>query len=216
MIYLKKKILPQVFGWMFLGLLITFVSAYVVSINTNMLINIYSGGFYWIFVIVELILAGVLSIRIGKMKGITATCLYLFYTFLTGLTLSLIFVAYEMASIIVVFLVTALLFGIFALIGKFTKIDLSKFGIYLFMGLVGILILYLINIFIANDTIDMIGCILGIIIFLGYVAYDIQRILRSEGTLENRNLAIIGAFSLYLDFINIFIDLLNLFGSSKD
>lgn len=213
---MKKKILPQVFGWMFLGLLITFVSAYVVSINTNMLINIYSGGFYWIFVIVELILAGVLSIRIGKMKGITATCLYLFYTFLTGLTLSLIFVAYEMASIIVVFLVTALLFGIFALIGKFTKIDLSKFGIYLFMGLVGILILYLINIFIANDTIDMIGCILGIIIFLGYVAYDIQRILRSEGTLENRNLAIIGAFSLYLDFINIFIDLLNLFGSSKD
>ena len=201
---------------MFLGLLITFVSAYVVSINTNMLINIYSGGFYWIFVIVELILAGVLSIRIGKMKGITATCLYLFYTFLTGLTLSLIFVAYEMASIIVVFLVTALLFGIFALIGKFTKIDLSKFGIYLFMGLVGILILYLINIFIANDTIDMIGCILGIIIFLGYVAYDIQRILRSEGTLENRNLAIIGAFSLYLDFINIFIDLLNLFGNSKD
>ena len=216
MIGLRKKILPQVFGWMFLGLLITFVSAYVVSINTNMLINIYSGGFYWFFVIVELILAGVLSIKIGKMKGITATCLYLFYTFLTGLTLSLIFVAYEMASIIVVFLVTALLFGIFALIGKFTKIDLSKFGIYLFMGLVGILILYLINIFIANDTIDMIGCILGIIIFLGYVAYDIQRILRSEGTLENRNLAIIGAFSLYLDFINIFIDLLNLFGNSKD
>ena len=76
MIGLRKKILPQVFGWMFLGLLITFVSAYVVSINTNMLINIYSGGFYWIFVIVELILAGVLSIRIGKMKGITATCFF--------------------------------------------------------------------------------------------------------------------------------------------
>ena len=213
---MKKKILPQVFGWMFLGLLITFISAYIVSINTNMLIKIYSGGFYWVFVIAELILAGVLSIRIGKMKGITATCLYLFYTFLTGLTLSLIFVAYEMSSIIIVFLVTALLFGIFALIGKFTKIDLSKLGTYLFMGLIGILILYLINIVIANETIDMIGCILGIIIFLGYVAFDIQRILKSEGTLENRNLAIIGAFSLYLDFINIFIDLLNLFGNSKD
>lgn len=213
---MKKKILPQVFGWMFLGLLITFISAYIVSINTNMLIKIYSGGFYWVFVIAELILAGVLSIRIGKMKGITATCLYLFYTFLTGLTLSLIFVAYEMSSIIIVFLVTALLFGIFALIGKFTKIDLSKFGTYLFMGLIGILILYLINIFIANGTINIIGCILGIIIFLGYVAFDIQRILKSEGTLENRNLAIIGAFSLYLDFINIFIDLLNLFGNSKD
>lgn len=213
---MKKKILPQVFGWMFLGLLITFISAYIVSINTNMLIKIYSGGFYWVFVIAELILAGVLSIRIGKMKGITATCLYLFYTFLTGLTFSLIFVAYEMSSIIIVFLVTALLFGIFALIGKFTKIDLSKFGTYLFMGLIGILILYLINIFIANDTINIIGCILGIIIFLGYVAFDIQRILKSEGTLENRNLAIIGAFSLYLDFINIFIDLLNLFGNSKD
>ena len=201
---------------MFLGLVVTFVAAYTVSLNTNMLENIYSGGTYWILLIVELVLAGVLSVRIRKMKGVTATCLYLFYTFLTGLTFSFIFVAYEMSSIIFIFLVTAILFGIFAIIGKFTKMDLSRIGTYLFMGLLGILILYVVNIFIANETLDMVACIISIVIFLGYIAYDVQRILRSDYQIEDRNLAIIGAFSLYLDFINIFIDLLNLFGNSKD
>lgn len=213
---MRKDILPKVYGWMFLGLLITFASAYTVSLNTNMLENVYSGGTYWILIIAELILAGVLSVRIRKMKGITATCLYLFYTFLTGLTFSFIFIAYEMSSIIIVFLVTAILFGIFALIGKYTKMDLSKISTYLFMGLMGILILSVINIFIANDTLDMISCIIGIIVFLGYIAFDVQRVLKSDYDIEERNLAIIGAFSLYLDFINIFIDLLNLFGNSKD
>ncbi len=213
---MRKDILPKVFGWMFLGLVVTFVAAYTVSLNTNMLENIYSGGTYWILLIVELVLAGVLSVRIRKMKGVTATCLYLFYTFLTGLTFSFIFVAYEMSSIIFIFLVTAILFGIFAIIGKFTKMDLSRIGTYLFMGLLGILILYVVNIFIANETLDMVACIISIVIFLGYIAYDVQRILRSDYQIEDRNLAIIGAFSLYLDFINIFIDLLNLFGNSKD
>lgn len=213
---MRKDILPKVFGWMFLGLLITFVAAYTVSLNTNMLENVYSGGTYWILIIAELILAAVLSIRIRKMKGITATCLYLFYTFLTGLTFSFIFVAYEMSSIIIIFLVTAILFGIFALIGKYTKMDLSKISTYLFMGLMGVLILSIINIFIANNTLDMISCIIGIIVFLGYIAFDVQRVLKSDYDIDERNLAIIGAFSLYLDFINIFIDLLNLFGNSKD
>ena len=148
-------------------------------------------------------------------KTVISNC-NLFYTFLTGLTFSFIFVAYEMSSIIFIFLVTAILFGIFAIIGKFTKMDLSRIGTYLFMGLLGILILYVVNIFIANETLDMVACIISIVIFLGYIAYDVQRILRSDYQIEDRNLAIIGAFSLYLDFINIFIDLLNLFGNSKD
>ncbi len=213
---MKRDILPQVFGWMFLGLLVTFISAYTVSLNTDMIMNIFSGGTYLILVIAELVVAGFLSIRIRKMKATTATCLYLFYTFLTGLTFSSIFVVYEMESIVVVFLVTAILFGLFALIGKYTKLDLSKISTYLFMGIIGVLVLSIINIFIANETLDMISCIISIIVFLGYIAFDVQRILRSDYSLENRNLAIIGAFSLFLDFINIFIDLLNLFGNNKD
>lgn len=213
---MRKDVLPQVFGWMFLGLLITFISAYTVSLNTNMLENIFSGGTYLILVIAELFLAGFLSFRIRKMKATTATCLYLFYTFLTGLTFSSIFVVYEMESIIVVFLVTAILFGIFALIGKYTKLNLAKIGTYLFMGLIGILILSIINIFIANNTLDMVSCIIAIIVFLGYVAFDVQRILKSDFDMDEKNLAIIGAFSLFLDFINIFIDLLNLFGRERD
>ena len=204
---MNRKTLPQVFGWMFVGLMVTFISAYIVSINTNMLENIYSGSFYWIFVVVELGLAIWLSARIHKMSGTTATILYLIYTFITGLTLSFIFVAYKMASIIVIFLVTSILFGIFALIGKYTNIDLTKFGTYLLMGLVGLLILSIIN---------MIASIIGILIFLGYTAYDVQKIMKLDGMLEERNYAIIGAFSLYLDFINIFLDLLQLFGDSKD
>ena len=213
---MNRKTLPQVFGWMFVGLMITFISAYIVSINTNMLENIYSGSFYWIFVVVELGLAIWLSARIHKMSGTTATILYLIYTFITGLTLSFIFVAYKMSSIIVIFLVTSILFGIFALIGKYTNIDLTKFGTYLLMGLVGLLILSIINIFLANGTINMIASIIGILIFLGYTAYDVQKIMNLDGMLEDRNYAIIGAFSLYLDFINIFLDLLQLFGDSKD
>lgn len=213
---MNKKTLPQVFGWMFVGLMVTFISAYIVSINTNMLENIYSGSLYWIFVIVELGLAIWLSARIHKMSDTTATILYLIYTFITGLTLSFIFVAYEMSSIIVIFLVTSILFGIFALIGKYTNIDLTKFGTYLFMGLIGLIILSIINIFLANGTIDMIASIVGIIIFLGYTAYDVQKMMKLDGMLEERNYAIIGAFSLYLDFINIFLDLLQLFGDSKD
>lgn len=214
---MRKDILPGVFGWMFLGLMITFITGYTVSQNVNMLENIFASNAYWIIVIVELILAIFLSSKINKMSGTTATCLYLFYTFLTGLTFSSIFVVYEMASIIYLFLVTALLFGIFALIGKFTKIDLTKIGTYLFMGLIGIVIISLLNYFLQNEAINIMTAALGIIIFLGYTAYDIQRIVKNDYYgVEKRNLAIIGAFNLYLDFINIFIDLLSLFGDSKD
>lgn len=214
---MKKNALSKVFGWMFVGLFITFVSAYIVSLNTNMLQNIYSGGTYWLFLVAEILIAVFLSVRITKMSGGLATFLYLVYTFLTGVTFSIIFVAYEMGSIIAIFLITALLFGIFALIGKYTKFDLSRISTYLFMGLLGIIILSFINYFVLNDTLNMIGCILGIVVFLGYTAYDIQKILKNDDyDIEDRNFAIIGAFSLYLDFINIFIDLLNLFGDSGD
>ena len=124
---------------------------------------------------------------------------------------------FELESILVVFLVTSLLFGIFALIGKTTKIDLSKIGTFLLIGLLGIIILEIINIFVMSSSLDMFACIVSIIIFLGFIAWDMQKVKRLNESGENSdNMAIICAFELYLDFINVFIDLLRLFGKSKD
>ena len=213
---MKNEFLTKVFGWMFLGLLITFGSGYIASLDINMIQNIFSGPTYIILMIAEIVIAIFLSSRIHKLSAATATCLYLFYTFLTGLTFSSIFVAYKMTSIVVIFLVAAMLFGIFTLIGKYTKIDLSKMSTFLTMGVIGIIILSIINLFVASGTLNLIGAVIGLIVFIGYTAYDIQNITNINNEVGNRNLAIIAAFSLYLDFINIFIDLLRLFGDSKD
>ncbi len=213
---MKKSLLPSVFMWLFIGLLITFVGGYVISLNEKALLNI--SNYFWIFVLVEVGIAIVLNIFVTKLSKPVAICLYIFYTFLTGLTISFIFLAYKMSSIIVIFLITSILFAVFALIGKYTKIDLSKFGIYLFIGFIAIIILELINIFVMNNTLDMIACIIGIVVFLGYVAYDVQRIIRSDDYdgIKDTSIPIVFAFNLYIDFINLFLDLLRLFGDSSD
>ena len=214
---MKNEFLSKVYMNLFLGLLITFLTGYVVSTNINATIFFCTGYMRWILVIAELIIAFVLPDRIHKLSGTTAKMLYLLYAALTGLALTSIFILYEIASIIWIFLVTSILFGIFAFIGKTTTDDLSKFGVYLFMGLLAILILSIINIFIYNNTLDMITCSIGIIIFLGYVAYDMKKISRlNYYNLYEDNMATIGAFSLYLDFINIFIKLLRLFEKTRD
>ena len=140
--------------------------------------------------------------------------LYIAYTVLTGLTFSSIFIVYEMASVIFVFLATSIIFLIFSILGRNSKVDLRKFGIYLFVGLLSILILSLINIFIMNNTLDMLLCIIGVIIFIGYVYYDINKIVNYYN--DTDNMAVVGAFQLYLDFINIFLKLLRLFGRERD
>ena len=115
-----------------------------------------------------------------------------------------------------VFLVSSILFLIFALIGRFTKIDLTKIGTILMMMLLGIIICTVINIFLGNETFDIIISCVSVIIFLGFIAYDIQKIRVMENYLPEENLAVIGAFELYLDFINVFLDLLRLFGKADD
>lgn len=212
-----NQVLSKVFMWLFVGLALTFGVAYVVSNNDTMLYNIFSTGMHWILFIVELVVVIVLSVRIRKMSTMTATILYLLYSGLTGLTFSSIFVLYELTSIIYVFAIAAVLFLLFGLIGYFTKLDLSKLGTYLFMGLIGLLLAYIVNIFIGSEAFDLGLAAIGIIIFLGFIAYDIHVIKRNLYGIENDdNLAIYGAFQLYIDFINIFIDLLRLFGKSRD
>lgn len=213
---MKNNIYSKVFLWMFIGLLVTFLTGVYTSTNMDALEVIFNKGIYWIFAIIEIGLAIFLSARIHKMSATTARITYLLYAFLTGLTFSSIFIVYKISSIMLVFLVTSILFLIFALIGHFTKIDLTKFGTILMMMLLGVLLCMVINIFLGNETFDIIISCVSVVIFLGFIAYDIQKIKRLENYLPEENLAVIGAFELYLDFINIFLDLLRIFGNADD
>lgn len=211
-----NKIFSKIFFWMFIGLAITFGIGYYVSINENMLYNVFSK--YYIFLIIaELVVVIWLSAKIRKMKPSTAKLLFCAYSFLTGLTFSSIFVVYKMTSIVMVFGITAFIFLIFALIGYYTKLDLTKIGTYLFMILIGVIICSLINLFVGSETFDLALTIICLIVFIVYVAYDIHIIKRNLYSIpEEDNLAIYGALQLYLDFINIFLRLLQLFGKSRD
>lgn len=213
---MKNNLYSKMFMWMFVGLLITFLVGYYVSTNENMIYNIFATKFYWVIYIAEIVTVIVLSARILKMSKNGAIFGFLLYSFLSGLTFSSIFLTFKMSSIIFIFLITALVFLIFALIGYFTKINLTKLGTILFMGLIGILIASIINIFVQSQTFDLILVIVGIIVFIGYIAYDINKVKRLEGQIDEDKLSIIGALELYLDFINLFIRLLQLFGKSKD
>lgn len=212
----SNKIFSKVFFWMFIGLAITFGIGYYTSVNANMLYNIFN-TYYWFLVIAEIVVVIWLSARIRKMKPMTAKILFCLYSFLTGLTFSSIFVVYQITSIVYVFGITSLIFLIFALIGYFTKIDLTKIGVYLFMILLGVIICSIINIFVGSETFDLVTTIICLIVFIVYIAYDIQVIKRNLYMIEQEdNLAIYGALELYLDFINIFLRLLQLFGRSND
>lgn len=209
----NNKVFGKVFMWMFIGLLITFLTGYVVSSNDNMLYNIFSGGTYFILIIIELALVIYLSARIHKMQVTTARIVFILYSFVSGLTFGSIFIVFKMSSIMLIFLITAILFGIFALIGRFTKLDLTKVGTILLMMLLGIVICTFVNVFLKNDTLDLFVSYISIIVFLGFTAYDMQKIkMLSYEFNDEDKIAIIGALELYLDFINIFIDLLRIFG----
>lgn len=212
-----NKIFSKVFLWMFIGLAITFGVAYYVSTNDNMVYNLFSGSKYWIFWLLEFVVVIVLSARIHKLNPMTAKVLFLLYSGLTGLTLSSVFIIYDIISIVYTFAITSGLFLVFGLLGYFTKIDLTRIGIYLVMALFGVIIASLINMFIGSEVFDLGLCILALVIFLAYVAYDIQLIKRNMyGIEEQDNLVIYGALQLYLDFINLFIRLLRFFGKNRD
>lgn len=212
-----SKVMSKVFLWMFLGLVVTFGTGYYVSTQENMLYNIFSNNMYFFLIIAEFVLVIVLSARVRKMNPMTAKIMFLLYSFVTGLTFASIFVAFELESIMFVFLIAAILFGLFAIFGHFTKLDLTKISTFLLMGLIGIIICIIVNYFIGSETFDIVISCISVVIFLGFTAYDIQKIKLLSYNFENEdNLAIIGALELYLDFINIFLDLLRLFGKSND
>lgn len=213
----------QVYTWMCIGMAITAVMAYGVAGSPGIRNAIYQNSIIMILLVVAqfgLVIA--LSAAIHKMSAPLATGLFLLYSALTGLTVSSIFIVYPIATIGSAFFVTCGMFGAMSLYGTITKRDLTGMGNFLFMGLIGIIIAMIVNIFLKSTMMNFIVCCLGVLIFTGLTAYDTQK-LRAFG--ENAPLddpqairrgAILGALTLYLDFINIFLMLLQLFGGNRD
>ena len=217
----NKNVLTSTFGWLFVGLLVCFGISFLTSYNEDILLLAFTWAGYntiYLYAVLELILVFALSLFIKKMPATLAKICYILYTALTGLSLTGIFLAYTTSSIAFVFLATAIIFGVFALVGKNTNVDLSKWYIYLVVALFAIIFLEIINIFVLNETLDMILCIIGIVVFAGFVAYDIKKVIliANSTVTDESNMGIYCAFQLFLDIINIFLDLIRLFGRRKD
>ena len=208
----------KVYVWMTLALVITGFTAYYVAHSTSFVYTLMSSsGLMWGLIIAELALVIGLSAAIHKLSLTVATLMFVVYSIINGLTLSFIFLAYTESSIAQVFFITAGTFGAMALIGYTTKTDLTSLGKYLFMGLIGIIIATLVNLFFNNNMVTMIVSYLGVLIFVGLTAYDSQKIKKMCMSFEYadtnaQKMALLGALTLYLDFINLFIYLLRIFG----
>ncbi|MCI9280172.1 MAG: Bax inhibitor-1/YccA family protein [Bacilli bacterium] len=215
---MESKLMSKTFIWMFIGLLVTFITGYGVASNETMIINIYKNSIYIVLCIVELILVIFLSTKVHSMSKNMARICFIIYSFVTGLSLSSIFVIYSLSSILYVFLIAAVVFLVFGLLGYFTKLDLTKLGTYLMMILFGVIVCFLVNLFLNYEQFDFVLTLVSMVVFMGFTAYDVQKIKRlaENSTIPEDNLSIVGALNLYLDYINIFLDLLNLLGKSKD
>ncbi|MCM1053692.1 MAG: Bax inhibitor-1/YccA family protein [Ruminococcus sp.] len=212
-----NKLLPKTFLWMFVGLFVTFITGYVVSLSSNMLDAVFNSPIFYILIILELGLVIFFSARVHKMQPTTAKICFLLYSFVSGLTFSSVFVGFAISSVMYVFLISAIVFAIFGAIGYFTELDLSKISTYLLMALVGVIICAIINIFLENSTFDLVISIITLIIFFGFTAYDVQHMKElADNGVDSEVVAINGALELYLDFINIFLHLLQLIGENSN
>jgi hypothetical protein len=216
-----SAVMKQVYVKMFLALLVSAVSAFFAALAAPQIAIAIgtSRALYWVLALVELGLVFWISARLNKMSPGMSTALFFLFAIVNGLTLSLIFFAFSFASIFKTFLITAAVFGAMSVYGYLTNRDLTKFGSFLFMALIGIIICSVINIFWANSTLDWIISGVGVLIFIGLTAWDTQKIKQMAAMnmgIANGSLATWGALSLYLDFINLFIYLLRFFGSSRD
>ncbi len=213
----KKKFLSAVYAWMGIALAITGVVAYFTSTSYTLLSMIFSSRFTFLGLIIgELALVAFLSARIRKMSLSTAMIMFVVYSAINGLTLSSIFIVYTHESIAHIFGISALMFGGMSLFGVITKKNLSTMAHYLFMALIGVIVASLINYFLGSTRLSWIISIATVVIFTALTAYDTQKIMQlsnmAEETDTYKKVAIIGALHLYLDFINIFLSLLRLFG----
>ncbi len=213
-----------VFVWMSLGLGITALMAYYFAATPSLISSLVTpeGGMSmlgWIVMLAPLGFVLMMSFRFQKLSSATLQLLFVLFSVIMGISLSFIFLAYTSASIFKTFIVTAGMFGTMAVIGYTTKADLSKMGSMLTMALIGLIIASVVNMFMHSASFDYIISFIGVFIFTGLTAYDMQKIKRiGEGEYSTENTAklkIMGALSLYLDFINLFLFLLRFLGNRK-
>lgn len=215
-------LMRNVYTWMTCGLLMTALTAMIVGRNENWLYALATSGMYWGLLIAEVVLVIFLSARVHKMSFTTAGLMFAAYAILNGATLSFIMAIYTAESISQAFFVTAGTFGAMSLVGFFIKKDLSAMGRMLIMALLGLIIATVVNIFWQNTGFAAILNYVGVIIFVGLTAYDTQKIKQMltraqyAGVNDDTNkLALMGSLELYLDFINLFLYILRLFGNRK-
>ncbi|MBE2227525.1 MAG: Bax inhibitor-1/YccA family protein [Ignavibacteria bacterium] len=216
-----RTFILKVYMWMSLGLFITAgvsISPFLVLSETQYinLISEYIFVFYGLLIVEFLIVLG-LSFLINKMPAILGLAAFLFYSLLNGITLSPIFIIYTGASIFSTFLICAMMFGGTSILGFITKMDLSKFGGYLTMALIGLIVAMVVNIFLNSSMMSWIISFVGVLLFVGLTAYDTQKIKNMAGSIDSasedgKKASIMGALTLYLDFINLFLFLLRLLG----
>lgn len=215
-------LMRNVYTWMACGLAMTALTAMIVGRNENWVYTLATSGMYWGLLIAEVVLVIFLSARINKLSFATAGLMFAAYAILNGVTMSFIMLAYTAESIAQAFFVTAGTFGGMSLVGFFIKKDLSAMGRTMMMALIGLIIATIVNIFWQNSMMASILNYAGVIIFVGLTAYDTQKIkvmlqqAQYAGISDQTNkLALMGSLTLYLDFINLFLYILRLFGNRK-
>ena len=218
-----RTFIGKVYLWMTLALAATGLTSLYVASNPGLVQAIFmSRGAFWLLIIAELALVFILSARLMKMSFATAGIMFAVYSVLNGVTMSFIFIAYTQSSIATAFFVTAGMFAAMSFVGFTTKKDLSSFGSFFMMALIGLIIATVVNIFLHNSVLYWIITYVGVLLFVGLTAYDTQRIkhlISQYGDEVNDNtqkLALMGSLMLYLDFINLFLYILRLFGSNRE
>lgn len=223
-----NKLLRNSFTWMSVAMLLTSVAAllfaFVPELTSFLLVPTDMGFkpsiFAYVVMFAPILFVMVMSFALNKLSYPALLALFIAYALINGISFSFIFMVYNIGSIVKVFLSTTALFAVMAIAGYSTRTDLSKLGTLLKIGLIGIVIAMLINFFMHSAQVDYIISVLGVIIFTGLTAYDVQKIknlgLQSEGSTLTSKLGIMGALTLYLDFINLFLFLLRLFGGKRD
>ena len=215
-------LMRKVYLWMTMALAITGFTAYYVAHNESLLMTILTNQIlFWGLIIGELVLVVALSAAINKLSLTVATLMFVLYSVINGATMAYIFLIYTASSVTNVFLITAGTFAAMALFGYFTKTDLTSMGKILMMALIGVIIATIVNVFTKSEGLAVILNYVGVLVFVGLTAYDSQKIKQMLLTAPDageasQKIALLGALSLYLDFINLFLYLLRILGSRRD
>ena len=211
-----RSYMLRVYNYMASGLALTGIVAYAVASTPALMNAIFGTPLLWVVMLAPLGIVFFMSARIQKMSAGAAQATFWIFAVLMGMSLASIFVVYTGTSIARVFFITASVFGAVSIYGYTTKRDLSGWGSFLFMGLIGIIIASIVNWFLASSALEFAISVIGVLVFVGLTAYDTQNIkemyVRSDSTAVMSKKAIMGALRLYLDFINLFLMLLRLFG----